>query len=347
MRDLQISTTHFEFTAIKELEINRGINDHGTARLVGYISGDNVKAYREKLMSDIWLSISAKDEGGSETIIFTGLVTSFTMGASQHNNVLELHVITGTYLMDVSCHFRTFQDGDQSYKDVLKSVIAPYPKSAVIGDSDIDKPTEELFLQYQETDWSFLKRLASKSGKYLVPSISKEGVIFYFGMQSGKKHKLDECEYTVIKRLDEYWISAMGGLSTAENDKLTMVFTDREIYELFDRVSIEGREMIITGIHTEFVKQELLHSYTLSMEKGLQTVRTYSRYHNGCSFPATVTDVKEHLVQVEIAGDENTGQKTQKWFPYSTVYSSPDGTGWYCMPEKGDEVRLQDRKSVV
>lgn len=31
---------------------------------------------------------------------------------------------------------------------------------------------------------------------------------------------------------------------------------------------------------------------------------------------------------------------TAKWFPYSTVYSSPDGTGWYCMPEKGDKVRL-------
>ena len=28
------------------------------------------------------------------------------------------------------------------------------------------------------------------------------------------------------------------------------------------------------------------------------------------------------------------------WFAYSTVYSSPDGTGWYCMPEIADSVRL-------
>lgn len=32
--------------------------------------------------------------------------------------------------------------------------------------------------------------------------------------------------------------------------------------------------------------------------------------------------------------------RRQKWFQYATVYSSPDGTGWYCMPEKGDSVRL-------
>ncbi|KAF6589054.1 phage tail protein, partial [Paenibacillus sp. EKM208P] len=26
--------------------------------------------------------------------------------------------------------------------------------------------------------------------------------------------------------------------------------------------------------------------------------------------------------------------------PYSTVYSSPDGSGWYVMPEAGDQIRL-------
>ena len=38
--------------------------------------------------------------------------------------------------------------------------------------------------------------------------------------------------------------------------------------------------------------------------------------------------------------DETRGWAGQKWFAYSTIYSSPDGTGWYCMPEKGDSVRL-------
>ncbi|WP_431087462.1 hypothetical protein [Paenibacillus sp. 8b26] len=28
------------------------------------------------------------------------------------------------------------------------------------------------------------------------------------------------------------------------------------------------------------------------------------------------------------------------WFPYSTVYSSPDGSGWYVTPEAGDQIRL-------
>ena len=41
-----------------------------------------------------------------------------------------------------------------------------------------------------------------------------------------------------------------------------------------------------------------------------------------------------------LSGDENREQEINLWYPYATVYSTPDGTGWYCMPEIGDEVRL-------
>lgn len=60
----------------------------------------------------------------------------------------------------------------------------------------------------------------------------------------------------------------------------------------------------------------------------------------GCSFDAVITDVRKDKVQVEIAQDEWRAADGKKWFLYSTVYSSADGTGWYCMPEIGDSVRL-------
>ncbi len=42
------------------------------------------------------------------------------------------------------------------------------------------------------------------------------------------------------------------------------------------------------------------------------------------------------MVQLEI--DE--AGRAAYWFPYSTMSASPDGSGWYCMPEKGDQVRV-------
>ena len=57
-------------------------------------------------------------------------------------------------------------------------------------------------------------------------------------------------------------------------------------------------------------------------------------------------------MQVKLIGDENTQQDINIWYPYATVYSTPDGTGWYCMPELGDRVRLvipqqQEREAFV
>ena len=55
---------------------------------------------------------------------------------------------------------------------------------------------------------------------------------------------------------------------------------------------------------------------------------------------ATVMDVKRDKVQIEVEQDEWGAADGKKWFLFSTVYSSGDGTGWYCMPEIGDSVRL-------
>ena len=63
-----------------------------------------------------------------------------------------------------------------------------------------------------------------------------------------------------------------------------------------------------------------------------------NRHLSGVSLEGTVTGVKGTSVTLTIHKDECSG--AGRWFPYATVYSSPDGSGWYCMPEKGDRVRL-------
>ena len=46
------------------------------------------------------------------------------------------------------------------------------------------------------------------------------------------------------------------------------------------------------------------------------------------------------MVKVSLDIDSNNTDSGERWFAYSTVYSSEDGTGWYCMPEIGDSIRL-------
>ena len=45
-------------------------------------------------------------------------------------------------------------------------------------------------------------------------------------------------------------------------------------------------------------------------------------------------------LQVIMDFDSNTRTAGQYWFPYSTVAGSSDGSGWYCMPEAGERIRI-------
>ena len=98
--------------------------------------------------------------------------------------------------------------------------------------------------------------------------------------------------------------------------------------------------MVIGKITSWLKGQELYNEYQLiSKENGLIPIM-YNSKISGVSLKANVMAVEKTMVQVKIQEDENKENCKSCWLDYATVYSTPDGTGWYCMPEIGDEVRV-------
>lgn len=60
----------------------------------------------------------------------------------------------------------------------------------------------------------------------------------------------------------------------------------------------------------------------------------------GVSLMGKVIKVKDEEVKIQLCCDENQEGTGARWFSFSSIYSSGDGSGWYCMPEPGDLVRL-------
>ena len=75
-------------------------------------------------------------------------------------------------------------------------------------------------------------------------------------------------------------------------------------------------------------------------ENGFKVPRVYNAKAIGVSLKGTILEPMKDVVKISVSEDENQEGCKTRWFPYSTVYSSPDGTGWYCMPEPGDTIRL-------
>ena len=69
-----------------------------------------------------------------------------------------------------------------------------------------------------------------------------------------------------------------------------------------------------------------------------------SRYYNceltGISLDGTITARQRDKVQIQLNETGETPQAERRWFSYASPAASSDGSGWYCMPEEGEEIRL-------
>lgn len=130
------------------------------------------------------------------------------------------------------------------------------------------------------------------------------------------------------------------GLSLFEADVIYYLYRTKEIYRLGQQINFNDKPMYIYKIKTEYYQAELIHTYYIKSLNGFLEPKTFNANAIGVSFYSVITAVEKDIVQISINDDENKGGCGSRWFPYSTVYSTPDGTGWYCMPEIGDAVRI-------
>jgi len=343
MRECRIEITEFEFLSILSLTIDVEINKHACAIITGLISDENAAAYREKLTQDVWTRISAIDENKQSTDVMNGIVAGFSMESFPHRTILTLKIMSGTWLMDCETHFRTFQNPNLSYEQVMEVIGKGYTDSYFAGISAIKSPIGGLLLQYLETDWEFIRRIASHFGSYITPSVAHTGAVYYVGAMetSGVVKTPINTPFTANKRVGDFMRNSSSGLgSLSEYDYLEFKFQTRDIYNLWDQISLDCYTGYICKIHSEYIGNELIHTYFLRSEQGMAFIPAFNNRHTGCSFDAVIREVKQDVVRIDVTDDENVSQDETIWFPYSTVYSTPDGPGWYCMPEIGDQVRL-------
>ncbi|HEX3077067.1 MAG TPA: hypothetical protein VHQ24_09415, partial [Lachnospiraceae bacterium] len=201
---------------------------------------------------------------------------------------------------------------------------------------------KEFLVQYKETDWEFLKRLASHHGASIIPFYKTSGIRFYIGeFVNGKDVKVDPVTYKVENATDEFFLKKKNGVSgLTMEDACYYCFDSREFYELGTKVTFQSKPCYVYQVDSELVGAELIHHYRLKTDGGFKQQKSYNKKIIGASLAATILSVAGSKVKISIAVDGSPDSAGAKSFPYTTVYSSPDGSGWYCMPESGDKVRL-------
>ena len=341
MREVKIKVEPFSFVSFLKVECVKELNNHGVIRIIGIIEQENSSAYMSMAAQETWVTVNAISEDDYINRFFVGILTGLWMKREGQVSILTIEVKTGSFLLDIKPHTRSFQEDGFSYSQVVQTCLEAEGGSCDMSDSG-SMATGRFLLQYRESDWQFIKRLASYAGTVLIPAddMAKKKICFGY-RQSYVTGQLETDSYRIEQNYEAYEKKKAAGIANIRlEDLVSYVVGSREIYCLGDMVQFEGAQLVIGKIVSRLEGQELYHEYHLLTRENARLLPIYNENLTGVSLDARVTAVEKTVVQVQIEEDENQGNCGSRWFDYATVYSTPDGAGWYCMPEVGDKVRL-------
>ena len=179
---------------ITGLELTSCVNEHSRVSVTGVLYENEQDGCIGAARVADPIDILEIGEHG-EAPLFSGVVTSLKVRHESGLYHVEIEGQSRTYQMDLKKKSRSFQDGGTSYSEVIEAVISGYPGS-YYGQIPPDRQTGTVILQYDETDWEFLRRLASHFNTVLVAEASGKGPRFWFGVPQNESEIEETTEYT-------------------------------------------------------------------------------------------------------------------------------------------------------
>lgn len=328
----------YQIEHILSLEMQEEVNDHGKLHLTAVISEELAEQYVYTTTPMMPVTLSYQSDNGMKTLC-RGIVTEIQVNCQGNTYYMDLEVKGKTYAMDIVEHSRSFQKTSMTVHQLIKEVMSGYDDYDCIIQIP-DEQIQRLVVQYKETDWNFLKRFASHYGAVLVPDVESEKLALFVGIpQNAESYSINPYQYSVVKKIDEY-------LSIKENRWKDALETDFTVFQALDyRIFRVGNEILfnnaaLTVQSAQRILQDgvLKNQYELRQKNGLRGLEIYNEKIVGISLTGKVTKVARDKIMVQLKIDEPG--RAAYWFPYSTMSASPDGSGWYCMPEKEDQVRV-------
>lgn len=314
------------------MNLKKKVGEHTVAWLTGIL--DPEKDGQENcIVPEVKIEIF---DQGMEEVLFRGMVKTVEIGVETVDadplKRVELEMVSGTYRLDRKKRDRAFQNTSMSYQAVAELILKEYKGAALLMNQGMDtSPLGRLAVQYQETDWMFLKRLMSRLKQPIIPDNTSDKPQMYVGImgtreiceiQPGEENQVQEQYY--IEQGDEaghleyLWTTERSGLKTRS---------------VGDAILYRGITYYIKEAKIEVQNSSTRHQYRFCRQNGFRVHEMHNSSITGLSLPGSVEKVSGDQVQVHL--DIDAVKEHNCWYTYSTFYST-----FYCMPEIGDRVHL-------
>ena len=303
------------------------------------VPGEHARGNFRLLLSENETGINSMDapiqllgQGNTAGALFSGYPEKVEIKEERGYRIADIQAVSGTILLDQKKSNRVFQKKVQTYMGIASAVTADTDHSACILPGS-DMRTGGTLIQYQETDWRFLKRMASQLGLSLVPDTSYYYPRFYLGLPEGEKRELGEiisCDFC----FDGRYYAVSGKCLVDREDFICYDVVTRTSLSLGDRVTYEGRELLVSRKKTELAGGEVIFTYRLAGNGYTWVPWEDNPDYTGMSFVGSIVGTQGEQVEVAFDIDKTAAGGNRYGFAPAT------GNLMYCMPQKGTKTSL-------
>lgn len=333
----------FDILQIEQFHVLQKINEHAVLTFSGVIddsiSEDQLIGYTT-VGYQLEAYCSDDQKNPKKEKLFQGIVTEVRVQNVDSLKYLHVTAYSNSFQMDVLKNSYSYQDISKSYQDLLADVVKRTNDAKVKFSSEFSKKTGGFLVQYCETDWQFLKRLSSHFNLGLVPDMTADKPRAWAGYAFGnKKKQLRVREYTTCKNIRAFQKDSQNSVKgVQEKSYVTYQVKSYDLLKVMDEVSFMGGSYYIKQAEYEMVGSTVVGTYVVTTKEHFKKKKISNKELSGISLNGNVTEIVRDKVKIQLNIDPKSNAKYL--FPYSTMSASPDGSGWYCMPKKGDMVRV-------
>jgi len=263
-----------------KLEIDSRIGEH-TVGKIKYIGSVNqlslydalIDRKGDKEIKILGRSNIADNTGNStEKIFLNGVIKELQINETTAGALtVEITAISKSVLLDRIPRYRSFQDPTLTYSAIAEEINGNYGTNngKIVNVGEDMKEVPRMTIQYNETDWEYLKRLASYTGQPVMAYSDKVFVGFFKNMpaqtpnlkysQFGKRTK-EERTYFKITGTEVYPVATPIKLKT--RNRVSGEEVENDYYVLENKIYNEGNMLkceYILGKQTDYFVDPIPH----------------------------------------------------------------------------------------
>ena len=339
---LNLTVKGFPFQKVTSFMIQHDPNQHAIASVTGEVEPDMAQDSLQRTDENTQIEICTTAEG-QPSVLFRGCVGGTSLKQDNAYSYVTLTLKSVSRSTDITKRNKTYQNTAATYGQIISGNISDVADLHMMVS---DKAIGSLIMQYGETDWEFAKRMASKLNAPLITNLSSARAQLYIGLPPASR---------TVSETSLFFDYGSDISQYAENQgAMAQDFAGETVQSyayayLGDAITFNGKTSRIKSVRAEMKDGILQMRYGLlggnastgggSSLSGIAVPQTANTQASGKMMKGRVEEVQGDKVKVFLTSvDQEYDSGGNWWFPYSTTYSSSDGSGWYCMPEQGDEV---------